>query len=121
MRPDFNAGIWNRLEIQVRKWAGKYDTVYVITGGVLTKGLPSIGYEAVSVPEAFYKIVVRGGRESLETIAFLIPHRETKRNLEDFRVTVDELETETGIDFFRQLEDEEEVRIEKDKDSRWPY
>ena len=55
---DFNAGIWNRLEQKTRYWATKYDGVYVITGGVLKEGLKTIGYERVSVPDEFYKIIV---------------------------------------------------------------
>ncbi len=122
MKPDFNAGIWNRLENRVRQWAMKYDALYIITGGVLKKGLPSIGYESVAVPEAFYKIIVRGVPGSLETITFLIPHQETDKSLNYFQVSIDEVEQETGIDFFEALEDAEEVLIEKDvKGSRWRY
>ncbi|GGD53839.1 DNA/RNA non-specific endonuclease [Muriicola marianensis] len=122
MDPDFNAGVWNRLEIQVRNWARKYDTLYVITGGVLRKGLPSIGYEEVSVPRAFYKIVVRQNNGDLETVAFLIPHRETSQPLEAFRVSIDQLEEETGIDFFKSMEDRQEDRLEEAiEGSSWPF
>ncbi len=122
MMRDFNAGVWNRLEIQVRNWARRYDTLYVITGGVLKKGLPSIGYEAVSVPQTFFKIVLRKKGEALEAIAFLIPHRETSSSLEEFRVSIDEVEEETGIDFFDTLEDSVENRLEAGtKDSSWPF
>jgi endonuclease G len=122
MKRDFNAGIWNRLEMRVRQWAKKYDSVYVITGGVLRKGLPSIGYESVTVPDAFYKIIVRSTPTGLNTISFLIPHQETGKPLTDFQVSVDLLEEETGIDFFQALEDKEEDLLEKEaKQSRWRY
>jgi endonuclease G len=122
MQADFNAGVWNRLEIQVRSWARRYDSLYVITGGVLHKGLQGIGYESVSVPRAFYKVVLRGNPSHPETIAFLIPHRESSRPLEDYRVSIDYLEQETGIDFFKALEDSLESELEK-QTSRfdWPY
>lgn len=122
MKRDFNAGVWNRLEMRVRQWARKYDSIYVITGGVLKEGLPSIGHESVTVPDAFYKIIVRGAPGSLETITFLIPHRETDQSLTDFQVSIDQLEAETGIDFFRELDDKEEDLLEKQvKQSRWRY
>jgi len=122
MKRDFNAGVWNRLEMRVRQWAKKYDSVYVITGGVLEKGLPSIGNESVTVPDAFYKIIARGAPGGLETISFLIQHQETDKPLYDFRVSIDLLEGKTGIDFFQELEDEEEDLLEKEvKRSRWRY
>lgn len=122
MKRDFNAGVWNRLEMRVRQWAMKYDSVYVITGGVLKKGLPSIGHESVAVPDAFYKIIVRGTPGDLETITFLIPHQETDKQLTDFLVSIDLLEEKTGIDFFRDLEATEEDLLEKEvKKSRWRY
>ncbi len=122
MKSDFNAGVWNRLEIQVRNWARKYDSLYVITGGVLRQGLPTIGYEGVTVPPMFYKIVVRQKGEDLEAIAFLIPHGETSQPLETFRVSIDHLEEETGIDFFESLPDSLESRLEEGvKDTYWPF
>ena len=38
-RPDFNAGVWNRLEQKVRYWAGKERHLYVVVGGVLKDDL----------------------------------------------------------------------------------
>jgi endonuclease G len=122
MQRDFNAGVWNRLEMRVRQWAKKYDSLYVITGGVLKKGLPSIGYESVGVPDTFYKIIVRGAPGELETIAFLIPHQETDKPLNEFQVPIDLIEEKTGIDFFYKLNDQEEDALEKGiKQSRWRY
>lgn len=122
MNPDFNAGVWNRLEIQVRNWAREYDSLYVITGGLLEDGLRRIGYEGVTVPDAFFKVVVRGGVEDLEAIAFLIPNRESSEPLEAFRVSVNDLEEETGINFFDSLDDPFEERLESDKNqSYWPF
>ena len=33
----FNAGIWSRMEEQVRQWAIEYDSIYVVTGPVLNE------------------------------------------------------------------------------------
>ncbi len=121
-RSDFNAGVWNRLEIQVRRWARRYGTLYVITGGVLKKGLGSIGEEAVAVPEAFYKIVVRGDEAEPKVLAFLMPHRETNGSLPGFLVPVDSLEQITGIDFFHQLPDNLESGLEQSASGKgWKF
>ncbi len=109
---DFNAGIWNRLENQVRKWCREYETIYVVTGGVLTKGMKGIGEENVAIPGAFYKIIARGNLENLRLIAFLIPHGESAAPLEQFLVPVDELERATGIDFFQNMPPGQEVQLE---------
>ncbi|MEO1010249.1 MAG: DNA/RNA non-specific endonuclease [Bacteroidota bacterium] len=110
---EFNAGVWNRLELQVRLWAKRYGELYVVAGGVLEEGLPEIGGEDVDVPRYFYKIVARGKPDRPRVIAFLMPGRESKRPLSDFVVTVDVLEKRTEIDFFEKLQDDVENEMEK--------
>jgi len=53
----FNRGIWSKLEAQVRQWAVDDKVVYVVTGTVLTKGLPAIGNSRITVPALFYKVI----------------------------------------------------------------
>jgi len=100
---DFNAGIWNRLEQQVRSWCRRHGDLIVVTGGVLEVGLEEIGVEKVDVPRNFYKIVLRGRGDDMAALAFLIPARESQRPLSDFLVSVDFLESLTGLDFFEKL------------------
>ncbi|MEM7186153.1 MAG: DNA/RNA non-specific endonuclease [Bacteroidota bacterium] len=114
--PDFNGGIWNRLEQKVRFWAKKYDGVFVVTGGVLKSGLSTIGNERVSVPDHFYKIVADHSEENIKAIAFLIPNDPSERSFYDFAVTIDQIEKETGIDFFAGLPDSEEKKLEETVD-----
>ena len=98
----FNAGIWNRLEQQVRYWCKINGELFVVTGGVLEDGLPEIGNEDVDVPRVYYKIVMKGSGDNAKVIAFLIPAKESQQPLEDFLVSVDEVEKRTGIDFFEK-------------------
>jgi len=109
---EFNAGIWNRLEQKTRYWAKKYNGVYVVTGGVLTDDLKTIGYEHVSVPNYFYKILLDYGSKNPKMIAFMIPHKNTNKPLEDFVVSADAIEKLTGINFFGSLEDTIEDKLE---------
>ena len=108
----FNSGIWNDLEQKVRYWAKMYDGVYVVTGGILSNDLKSIGYEAVSVPEYFYKIVFNKSDREPKMIAFLMEGKDSTKSLKEFAVTVDQIEQLTGIDFFPSLEDDVEERLE---------
>ena len=111
---DFNAGIWNDLEKQVRGYALDYGDVYVVTGPVLKTGLKTIGDEKVAVPEAFFKIVYRKTHKGGAMTGYLIPSNITNKDPQDFVVAIDQIEQLTGIDFFSQLEDE----IENDLESR---
>lgn len=111
---DFNAGIWNKLEQKVRYWAKKYDGVYVVTGGVLKKGLKTIGDEKVAVPEYFYKIVVDANSGKHKAIGFLIPNKPTSDSFYNYVVSIDKIEKETGIDFFYKLPDTLENALERE-------
>lgn len=108
----FNAGIWNSLEQKVRYWASKYDGVFVVTGGVLDSHLEHIGDESVSVPNAFYKIILDNDSGRIKVIAFLIPHEDSHEPLYKFVVSVDAIEKLTGIDFFPELDDALENNLE---------
>ena len=117
---DFNSGVWNRLEEKTRYWAEKYDGIYVITGGVLTDDLKTIGKEDVSVPNYFYKILLT--KDGLRMVAFLVPHKDSNKPLYEFVTSVDVIEKMTGIDFFPKLEDEMENKLEMNSDYKdWSF
>ncbi|WP_194766144.1 DNA/RNA non-specific endonuclease [Tamlana sp. I1] len=109
---NFNAGIWNTLEQKVRYWAQKYDGVFVVTGGVLKGEMKTIGSENVSVPNAFYKVLIDTNSGKTKMIGFLVPHENSRKPLYDFVVPVDSIEKLTGIDFFPELEDDLENKLE---------
>ena len=102
-KKEFNAGIWNRLEQKTRYWAGKYNDIYVVTGGILKDSDKKIGTEKVSVPKYFYKIVLAKSGKEHKAIAFLVPNEESDKSIYDFVVPIETLEKMTGIDFFPNL------------------
>ena len=114
--PEFNAGIWNRLEQKVRYWADKYDGVYVVTGGVLKDSLITIGYENVSVPDEFFKIVVDVTDGKHKAIAFVIPNKPSDKSFYEYAVSIDEIEDRTGIDFFEGLPNSVQEKMESKVD-----
>ncbi len=119
---EFNSGIWNKLEEKVRYWAEKNDGIYVVTGGVLTDGLETIGPEQVAVPKFFYKVLLDENKEKYKMIAFLMPAEDSDQPLYKFVVSVDEIEKMTGIDFFPKLDDNIEEKLEKsDSYKNWAF
>nr|WP_298997318.1 DNA/RNA non-specific endonuclease [uncultured Allomuricauda sp.] len=119
---DFNAGVWNRLEQQVRFWCKKYGNLVVITGGVLKDNLEEIGEEDVDVPEAFFKIVYRETADEIEVISFLMPNQESNLPLHDFVIAIDEIERQTNIDFFYKRPKEWQNQLESRVDlTNWQF
>ncbi len=119
---DFNDGVWNRLENKTRYWAQKYQSIYIITGGILKNGLRRIGRENVAVPEAFYKILLRNDNGNYKIIAFLVPSEESEKPLYDFVITTDELEKMTGVNFYPNLPDNIENQLEKNAEYKdWSF
>lgn len=116
----FNDGVWNRLEQKVRYWAKKYDGLYVVTGGVLSDNLKTIGREKVSVPNYFYKVLMT--KDGKRMIGFLVPHEDSNAPLYEFVVEVDAIEKMTGIDFYTKLNDGLEAKLEKSSDYKgWSF
>lgn len=117
---EFNSGVWNRLEQKVRYWAKKYDGIYIITAGVLSDNLKTIGFEDVAVPKYFYKVLLTKDKKRM--IGFLVPHKDSDKPLYEFVVPVDTIEKMTGIDFFPELDDELENRLESKGDYKdWSF
>ena len=118
----FNAGLWNRLEIQIRRWCKRYGDMYIITAGVLEDGLVEIGEEDVDVPDYFYKIVLRFEDGQPKALAFLVPNAEVKKPLDQFLVPIDKLEAQTGIDFFHHQDESWQNEIElKVQQNGWKF
>jgi endonuclease G len=119
---NFNDGIWKKLEEKCRFWATIYNGIYVATGGVLQKGLPTIGSEKVTIPNYFYKILYCNYKGKNRMVAFLIPSVKTKESIYKFVVSVDSIENLTGIDFFPQLNDSIEKELESKSDYKaWAF
>ena len=108
-----NAGDWEYLERQVRRWAREFGSVYVVTGPIVGTGrYGKIGERDVTVPDAFFKAVACtvGGRR--QAIAFVMGNDDSRYYLADCAMSVDEVEKMTGFDFFPALDDKVENAIE---------
>jgi len=120
--PSFNRGIWSKLEKQVRQWAVDDKAVCVVTGTVLTKGLPTIGSNGITVPRYFYKVILDYTEPEIKGIGFIMPNEGSQEPLQNYAVTIDSVERFSGTDFFYHLPDDQETVIESTIDlSMWSW
>ena len=111
-----NSGLWNRIEMDCRKWAKKYGDVYIVSGPVLyNKEHETIGANKVVVPEAFFKVILclRGKPKA---IGFVVKNNDGSKKKDQYVNTVDEVERITGFDFFPALPDDVENEVEAHAD-----
>ena len=109
---EFNQGVWQNLEDQVRYWAknSATDTLYVVTGAdfngaedyVLDNSSPD--KKKVSVPVACYKALLRKSADGYQGCAFYLKQSERNSTLKNYAMSIDELEKKVGQDFFVNLE-----------------
>lgn len=115
--PAFNRGIWRRLETEVRNWAVEKDSIYVITGPLLSPNDSLIGENGVGIPGFYFKVLVDLSPPDHDMIAFLLPNSGSSEELRTYAITVDSLELLSAYDFFAHAPDQEviqwlEARIE---------
>ena len=109
---NLNAGDWNEMEQQCRRWAEQYGEIYIVCGPILYRQKhKTLGKNKVVVPEAFFKVVLCLGDDP-KAIGFIYKNEDGNRPKGDYMNTVDQVERLTGIDFFPTLPDSIENRIE---------
>ena len=112
--PGFNRGVWKRLEELMRSWAIDNKAIYIVTGPLLSQGLPTIGGNGVSIPNYYYKVILDYTQPEIHAIGFVLPNASSSASLNTFAVSIDEVEKQTGIDFFPALPDDQETKLEKE-------
>ena len=111
--PSFNRGVWKRLEKQVRDWIAISDSLYVVTGPVLNSSLSTIGENKVSIPNAFYKTILRFYKGDINGIGFLLKHEKSSKKIADFATSIDTIEKITGLNFFYLLDSVQQQKVER--------
>lgn len=117
-----NRGIWRQLEKQVRKWASKKGTLYVVTGPSLIDVKEKIGINGVSVPGYFYKVLWHRNTNGKDHgIGFWLPNKSVDKPLKECARSIDKIESLTGINFFHDLSIETQKEFERNSSlSNWP-
>lgn len=110
--PALNRRVWKGLEEMVRRWAEKYDSVWVVTAGIASDTCQTIA-DSMAVPESFYKALLTRYDGDYHAIGFIMPNSfDIAGSWRDYVVTVDSVEQVTGLDLFFRLPDAVEQRVE---------
>ena len=115
---DLNQRDWKYLEEACRDWAKRYERIYIVAGPIFRSKRPkTVGSNGVSVPDAFFKVVLRLGENSSDTkaIGFIYENCKGHHDMAHYVRSVDEVEAATGLDFFHQLDDKTEAAVEQEK------
>lgn len=111
--PQFNRGIWSKLEKQVRHFATKEKRIVVVTGPILpAEKTITIGANKVTVPQYYYKVIYDTTPPE-KMIGFVLPNKGSSAGLRTFVVTVDRVEELTGLDFFSAVPKEKQEQMER--------
>ncbi len=121
-----NNGVWKGLENKTANWADKYGTVWIICGPVIYNMVPSNwigdpGEVPVSVPDAFFKIVIKDSTAGgvPDVLAFILPmegvgnYSSSNHVLTPYLTSVDVVEALTQLNFLTNLPKAIEEQIEK--------
>ncbi len=123
---EFNAGIWATMELTVRNWTSKFDTLYVCKGGTIDSDQNIIEYvcnkshqktrvnkDHIPVPRFFFMAVLGRYKNTFRATGFWINQEAYYSNsVKSYAVTIGELQDLTGINFFHNLPDDIESQVE---------
>lgn len=115
--PEFNRGIWKKLETKVRNWAKANKRLYVVTGPILrhnAKDAPRLKDQEdnPTIPRGFYKVILDYDAPEKKGIGFLFKNKDIDQPIENFVVSIDRVEAYTNLDFFPQLTANEQQELE---------
>lgn len=130
----FNQGVWANMENKVRGYASTCDTLYVVTGPILTTDSDSdIEYTRdnsgrdVAVPKAYFKVLLKYNVSAgtYYSIAYYYENRSYGKRSQPEKSdlkTVAQIEAMTGITFFPNLPDEVETAVKQQYEpNRWGF
>lgn len=135
-RPN-NQRFWKELENRFRGYVFTYGSLFIISGPIYGKPLPSdckglpasVGKDHVGVPTWLFKIAVRKlPNGHYDAIAIEVPNAPISSKLADYSdcmacalTSIDQIEADTGFDFLNALSKAEQKRIESKKAPElWP-
>lgn len=117
-----NQTIWANLEAQIRTWTQRCDTMYVVTGAMITTHTnKQIEYVTdnngahVARPKYYFKALAQKRGSEYYTIAYKMNNELPSSGYDSYRLTVKELEEETGFTFFPAVSKQAKETIETSK------
>ena len=112
MHKALNEGGWAKLEEKVREWTARDSALLVFTGPVISENDTTLATGRVTVPSAYYKVILAPCVRPMRAIAFIYPNGHSGGRLRQYAVSIDEVERRTGLDFFPTLPRDEQERLE---------
>jgi endonuclease G len=117
-----NAGMWSRMESQVKSWGGLFDTLYVCKGGTIDNENYIIDYigseeNCIPIPRYFFMALLGKSASGYSAIGLWVDHNgqyTTKDPIGNLAVNIRTLEELTGINFFHNLPDDVEKAVEEE-------
>jgi endonuclease G len=126
-----NEGPWAQLENDLRTIANQGKELFIVSGGTFSAGSMTIGSDAVSVPDATWKVAVvldhvgQGAADvttSTRVIAVMMPNRDSEISQsaawQGFRVSVDSIEAATGYNLLSDVDPAVQAVIEARVDNQ---
>lgn len=111
---NLNGGYWRILEEKCRELAKRYGSIYIVCGGIVNENVyGTIGNNKITVPDAFFKVLLTLVQGTYSGIGFYFPNEAGQISLSHYARTIDEIEQMTNMDFFSALPDEFENVVEK--------
>ena len=136
---NFNAGVWEKMETQVRKWLGNTDsrewsgfcdTLFVCKGGTISEdkilgytvdqakvnneSYPHPGHHPI--PRYYFMALLAKKGNTYHALGFWVEHTNQPYSKTDglgnYVVNIRKLEQQTGLDFFCNLPDDIEEKVE---------
>lgn len=115
---NLNAGDWNEMEMQCRRWAEEFGEVDIFAGPILFKGSHKKIGNGVVVPEAFFKVVYCPSKQM--AIGFIYRNEPGNRPKGDYVNSVAQIERITGFKFLTALPAATAEKVKKEADlSMW--
>ena len=118
---ELNGGLWLELEQRCRVYAKRYGTLWICCGPVFGKNPKTIGQAGVSVPEAFFKVVLMQYKGKYKAIGFLMPNEslDVQENIFKYRKDISDIEKITDLTFFAKAP--AEAKAAKSDFDRFPW
>ena len=123
-KPQFNRGIWKKLEEAVRDLANLYVEVYTVCGPLFWVGekitMIGKGEVKIPVPHGYFKsVLAEKERGRLDLWTFVFQNKAQTGDLKNFLRTTVEVETWSGLSLWDRLQGDKIEKLKNKKGRMW--
>ncbi len=94
--PNFNRGLWKKLEEKERKIALQNDSTWIVAGCIYLLSHKTYSIDNIWVPDYMYKVI----STKTQTICYLFPNKVfTDTDIEKYKTTLDDISKISGVTF----------------------